>query len=152
MLLHLHLLSFTLCWVALLLLTCRDPFYIFFSSLCFCLLSLCSLLFFYSFTLSSPHSLSFFSATFSLLFFIFFSFSFHTGPNRSKLQDMLANLRDAEDLPSVQPSLAPPTRPSVPRLTEQEIGRLDEGNFPLIPRRFVVIHGSVLNVVLWFFS
>lgn len=65
---------------------------------------------------------------------------------------MLANLRDAEDLPSVQPSLAPPTRPSVPRLTEQEIGRLDEGNFPLISRPLVVIHGSVLNAVLWFFS
>uniref|UniRef100_A0AAY5EEP8 Striatin n=1 Tax=Electrophorus electricus TaxID=8005 RepID=A0AAY5EEP8_ELEEL len=30
------------------------------------------------------------------------------GPNRSKLQDMLANLRDAEDLPSMQPSVAPP--------------------------------------------
>uniref|UniRef100_A0AAY5F565 Striatin n=1 Tax=Electrophorus electricus TaxID=8005 RepID=A0AAY5F565_ELEEL len=29
-------------------------------------------------------------------------------PNRSKLQDMLANLRDAEDLPSMQPSVAPP--------------------------------------------
>uniref|UniRef100_A0A3P8UM05 Striatin n=1 Tax=Cynoglossus semilaevis TaxID=244447 RepID=A0A3P8UM05_CYNSE len=54
-------------------------------------------------------------------------------PNRSKLQDMLANLRDAEDLPSVQPSLAPPTRPSVPRLTEQEIGRLDEEAMTFLP-------------------
>lgn len=152
MLLHLHLLSFTLCWVALLLLlTCRDPFYIFFLLFVF-VFSHFALFYSFIHSLSSPHSLSFFSATFSLLFFIFFSFSFHTGPNRSKLQDMLANLRDAEDLPSVQPSLAPPTRPSVPRLTEQEIGRLDEGNFPLILHRFVVIHGSVLNAVLWFFS
>ncbi|XP_067115223.1 striatin isoform X1 [Osmerus mordax] len=47
-------------------------------------------------------------------------------PNRSKLQDMLANLRDAEDLPSMQPSLTPPSRPSVPRLNEHEVGRPEE--------------------------
>ncbi|MGH0168435.1 UNVERIFIED_CONTAM: hypothetical protein FKN15_072183 [Acipenser sinensis] len=48
-------------------------------------------------------------------------------PNRSKLQDMLANLRDAEDLPSVQPSVTPPSRPSVARLSEHETNRTDEG-------------------------
>uniref|UniRef100_A0A8B9RGV9 Striatin n=1 Tax=Astyanax mexicanus TaxID=7994 RepID=A0A8B9RGV9_ASTMX len=48
------------------------------------------------------------------------------GPNRSKLQDMLANLRDAEDLPSMQPPVAPPARPSLPRLNEHELGRADE--------------------------
>ncbi|MGH0141617.1 UNVERIFIED_CONTAM: hypothetical protein FKN15_045601 [Acipenser sinensis] len=48
------------------------------------------------------------------------------GPNRSKLQDMLANLRDAEDLPSVQPSVTPPSRPSVARLNEHETNRTDE--------------------------
>ncbi|RXM35133.1 Striatin [Acipenser ruthenus] len=47
-------------------------------------------------------------------------------PNRSKLQDMLANLRDAEDLPSVQPSVTPPSRPSVARLNEHETNRTDE--------------------------
>ncbi|XP_068607553.1 striatin-like [Brachionichthys hirsutus] len=42
------------------------------------------------------------------------------GPNRSKLQDMLANLRDVEDLPTMQPSTTPPLRPSGPRLNEPE--------------------------------
>ncbi|XP_051532321.1 striatin isoform X3 [Myxocyprinus asiaticus] len=48
------------------------------------------------------------------------------GPNRCKLQDMLANLRDAEDLSSIQPPVAPPVRPSLPRLNEHPIGRTDE--------------------------
>ncbi|NXX42390.1 STRN protein, partial [Tricholaema leucomelas] len=47
-------------------------------------------------------------------------------PNRSKLQDMLANLRDVDDLPSLQPSVAPPSRPSSSRLIEHEITRTDE--------------------------
>nr|XP_057941018.1 striatin isoform X2 [Doryrhamphus excisus] len=41
-------------------------------------------------------------------------------PNRSKLQDMLANLRDAEELPAMQPPMATPSRPAVARLNEQE--------------------------------
>ncbi|ROL43729.1 Striatin [Anabarilius grahami] len=48
-------------------------------------------------------------------------------PNRCKLQDMLANLRDAEDLSSIQPPVAPPVRPSLPRLNEHQLGRTDEG-------------------------
>ncbi|XP_051769158.1 striatin isoform X3 [Ctenopharyngodon idella] len=48
------------------------------------------------------------------------------GPNRCKLQDMLANLRDAEDLSSIQPPVAPPVRPSLPRLNEHQLGRTDE--------------------------
>ncbi|XP_051469684.1 striatin isoform X5 [Apus apus] len=48
------------------------------------------------------------------------------GPNRSKLQDMLANLRDVDDLPSLQPSVAPSSRPSSSRLVEHEINRTDE--------------------------
>ncbi|XP_005296314.2 striatin isoform X6 [Chrysemys picta bellii] len=48
------------------------------------------------------------------------------GPNRSKLQDMLANLRDVDDLPSLQPSVASPSRPSSSRLIEHEINRTDE--------------------------
>ncbi|KAK9966986.1 hypothetical protein ABG768_004061 [Culter alburnus] len=47
-------------------------------------------------------------------------------PNRCKLQDMLANLRDAEDLSSIQPPVAPPVRPSLPRLNEHQLGRTDE--------------------------
>uniref|UniRef100_A0A8C2INY3 Striatin, calmodulin binding protein n=1 Tax=Cyprinus carpio TaxID=7962 RepID=A0A8C2INY3_CYPCA len=47
-------------------------------------------------------------------------------PNRCKLQDMLANLRDAEDLSSIQPPVAPPVRPSLPRLNEPPLGRTDE--------------------------
>ncbi|KAG7462845.1 hypothetical protein MATL_G00189100 [Megalops atlanticus] len=47
-------------------------------------------------------------------------------PNRSKLQDMLANLRDTEDLPPVQPSITPPARPSTARVNEHEAGRPDE--------------------------
>uniref|UniRef100_A0A8C5EJZ5 Striatin n=1 Tax=Gouania willdenowi TaxID=441366 RepID=A0A8C5EJZ5_GOUWI len=49
------------------------------------------------------------------------------GPNRSKLQDMLANLRDAEDLSHMQPPSAPQTRPSVPRFNEHEANRTEEG-------------------------
>ncbi|XP_071431573.1 striatin isoform X2 [Pithys albifrons albifrons] len=47
-------------------------------------------------------------------------------PNRSKLQDMLANLRDVDDLPSLQPSVAPSSRTSSSRLIEHEINRTDE--------------------------
>ncbi|KAG7231827.1 hypothetical protein INR49_010290 [Caranx melampygus] len=55
------------------------------------------------------------------------------GPNRSKLQDMLANLRDAEDLASMQPSVTPPSRPSVPRLSEHEVGRPDDEALTFLP-------------------
>lgn len=54
--------------------------------------------------------------------------SVFVGPNRCKLQDMLANLRDAEDLSSIQPPVAPPVRPNLPRLNEHQLGRTDEGN------------------------
>ncbi|XP_012868975.1 PREDICTED: striatin [Dipodomys ordii] len=47
-------------------------------------------------------------------------------PNRSKLQDMLANLRDVDELPSLQPSVGSPSRPSSSRLPEHEISRADE--------------------------
>lgn len=50
-----------------------------------------------------------------------------TGPNRSKLQDMLANLRDAEDLSHMQPPSAPQSRPSAVRFSEHEGNRTDEG-------------------------
>lgn len=45
---------------------------------------------------------------------------------------MLANLRDAEDLPSMQPPVTPPSRPSVPRLNEHEVGRTEDGNWPFL--------------------
>uniref|UniRef100_A0AAQ5XSL2 Striatin n=1 Tax=Amphiprion ocellaris TaxID=80972 RepID=A0AAQ5XSL2_AMPOC len=47
-------------------------------------------------------------------------------PNRSKLQDMLANLRDAEDLPHMQPPSTPQSRPNVARFNEHEGNRTDE--------------------------
>ncbi|XP_048125379.1 striatin-like isoform X2 [Alosa alosa] len=52
-------------------------------------------------------------------------------PNRSKLQDMLANLRDSEEPPPIQPPVTPPSRPSVPRLSEHDGGRPDEGKVEL---------------------
>uniref|UniRef100_A0A3Q3JAZ7 Striatin n=1 Tax=Monopterus albus TaxID=43700 RepID=A0A3Q3JAZ7_MONAL len=55
------------------------------------------------------------------------------GPNRSKLQDMLANLRDAEELPPIQPAVTPPSRPSVPRLNEHDLGRPDEEAMTFLP-------------------
>ncbi|XP_029691499.1 striatin isoform X2 [Takifugu rubripes] len=48
------------------------------------------------------------------------------GPNRSKLQDMLANLRDAEDPSHMQPPSAPQPRPSAVRFNEHEGNRTDE--------------------------
>ncbi|KAM4592042.1 striatin-like isoform 2-T2 [Odontesthes bonariensis] len=48
------------------------------------------------------------------------------GPNRSKLQNMLANLRDAEDLSHMQPPSTPQSRPNVARFSEQEGNRTDE--------------------------
>ncbi|XP_068176865.1 striatin isoform X2 [Antennarius striatus] len=54
-------------------------------------------------------------------------------PNRSKLQDMLANLRDVEDLPSVTPSVTPPFRPSGPRLSEQDLGRPEDEAMTFLP-------------------
>ncbi|XP_035993551.1 striatin [Fundulus heteroclitus] len=55
-------------------------------------------------------------------------------PNRSKLQDMLANLRDTEELPPMQPAAAPPpSRPSVPRLNEHEVGRPDDEPMTFLP-------------------
>ncbi|XP_018535808.1 striatin isoform X2 [Lates calcarifer] len=47
------------------------------------------------------------------------------GPNRSKLQDMLANLRDAEDLSHMQPPSTPQSRPNVVR-AEHDGNRTDE--------------------------
>uniref|UniRef100_A0A668A395 Striatin n=1 Tax=Myripristis murdjan TaxID=586833 RepID=A0A668A395_9TELE len=48
------------------------------------------------------------------------------GPNRSKLQDMLANLRDAEDMSHLQPPSTPQARPNVARLNEHDGNRTDE--------------------------
>ncbi|KAM7409010.1 hypothetical protein PAMA_002636 [Pampus argenteus] len=48
------------------------------------------------------------------------------GPNRSKLQDMLANLRDAEDMSHMQPPSTPQSRPNVARFNEHEGNRTDE--------------------------
>ncbi|XP_010775918.1 striatin-like [Notothenia coriiceps] len=46
---------------------------------------------------------------------------------------MLANLRDAEDHPSMQPPVTPPSRPTVPRLNEQEVGRSEDEAMTFLP-------------------
>ncbi|XP_034040835.1 striatin-like isoform X3 [Thalassophryne amazonica] len=48
------------------------------------------------------------------------------GPNRSKLQDMLANLRDAEDMSHLQPPSTTQTRPNVVRFNDHDVNRTDE--------------------------
>ncbi|XP_019726073.1 striatin isoform X1 [Hippocampus comes] len=47
-------------------------------------------------------------------------------PNRSKLQDMLANLRDAEDVSHMQPPSTPQSRSNVVRFNELDGNRADE--------------------------
>ncbi|XP_037126810.1 striatin isoform X1 [Syngnathus acus] len=47
-------------------------------------------------------------------------------PNRSKLQDMLANLRDAEDVSHMQPPSATQSRSNVVRFNEVDGSRTDE--------------------------
>ncbi|XP_061645787.1 striatin-like isoform X2 [Phyllopteryx taeniolatus] len=47
-------------------------------------------------------------------------------PNRSKLQDMLANLRDAEDVSHMQPPSTNQSRSNVVRFTEHDGNRTDE--------------------------
>ncbi|KAM8852171.1 striatin-like isoform 1-T1 [Synchiropus picturatus] len=47
-------------------------------------------------------------------------------PNRSKLQDMLANLRDAEDVSHMQPPSTQQSRPNVVRFNEHDGSRTDE--------------------------
>lgn len=44
---------------------------------------------------------------------------------------MLANLREGEEPPMQPPPVTPPSRPSVPRLNEQEMGRPEDGNRPV---------------------
>ncbi|XP_036439043.1 striatin-like isoform X2 [Colossoma macropomum] len=48
------------------------------------------------------------------------------GPNRTKLQDMLANLRDTEEPASLQPSITPPPRPNANRFNEHDSSHADE--------------------------
>ncbi|XP_061083741.1 striatin-like isoform X1 [Conger conger] len=47
-------------------------------------------------------------------------------PNRSKLQDMLCTLRDAEDLSPLQPPMTPPSRPTPVWTSELDPGRPDD--------------------------
>lgn len=100
-----------------------------------------------------------------ILFSLFFSPAlplFWLGPNRSKLQDMLANLRDVDELPSLQPSVGSPSRPSSSRLPEQEISRADEGEhldhsqdwrfrvYSVCTQPRSSVSGGWLQLCLWF--
>uniref|UniRef100_A0A4W3GMK0 Striatin n=1 Tax=Callorhinchus milii TaxID=7868 RepID=A0A4W3GMK0_CALMI len=49
----------------------------------------------------------------------------HQSPKISKLQDMLATLRDVDEFPPLQPSVSPP-RPTSSRLMEHEANRTEE--------------------------
>uniref|UniRef100_A0A8C6SZ10 Striatin n=1 Tax=Neogobius melanostomus TaxID=47308 RepID=A0A8C6SZ10_9GOBI len=74
------------------------------------------------------HSL-FHHLSFSSFYFSYFRMTFSSAslwPNRSKLQDMLANLRDAEDLSHLQPPSATQSRPNVARFNEHDGNRADE--------------------------
>uniref|UniRef100_A0A671VR33 Striatin n=1 Tax=Sparus aurata TaxID=8175 RepID=A0A671VR33_SPAAU len=106
----------------LLLQTQHIPFFSHFS--CFHFANVC---FFISFSQNSFHIIPLRSSSDSM-----FLLPPPPGPNRSKLQDMLANLRDAEDLPSMQPPVTPPSRPAVPRLSEPEVGRPEDGKLPSV--------------------
>ncbi|KAM3606820.1 uncharacterized protein V6R79_023928 [Siganus canaliculatus] len=55
------------------------------------------------------------------------------GPNRSKLQDMLANLRDAEDLSHMQPPSTQQSRPNAVRFNEHDGNRTDEAEALTFP-------------------
>ncbi|XP_076872239.1 striatin-like isoform X2 [Brachyhypopomus gauderio] len=48
------------------------------------------------------------------------------GPNRSKLQDMLSNLRDTDEPAPLQPPVTPPARPNTTRFSEHDGSRADE--------------------------
>ncbi|XP_058240866.1 striatin-like isoform X2 [Hemibagrus wyckioides] len=48
------------------------------------------------------------------------------GPNRTKLQDMLANLRENEDASPLQSSVSPPSRPNTNRFIEHDSSHTDE--------------------------
>ncbi|XP_027863645.1 striatin isoform X1 [Xiphophorus couchianus] len=73
-------------------------------------------------------------------------------PNRSKLQDMLANLRDTEDLSHMQPQPTPQSRPNVPRFSEHEGNRTEEVEaltFPPTPgKSFIMATEEDLENVL----
>lgn len=116
----------------LLLQTQYIPFFSHFS--CFHFANVC---FFISFSQNSFHIIPLRSSSDSM-----FLLPPPPGPNRSKLQDMLANLRDAEDLPSMQPPVTPPSRPAVPRLSEPEVGRPEDGKLPSVS-----VHHSVNQLV-----
>ncbi|XP_060773125.1 striatin-like [Neoarius graeffei] len=47
-------------------------------------------------------------------------------PNRTKLQDMLANLRENEDASPLQSSVSPPSRPNANRFIEHDSSHTDE--------------------------
>ncbi|XP_027013820.1 striatin-like isoform X1 [Tachysurus fulvidraco] len=47
-------------------------------------------------------------------------------PNRTKLQDMLANLRENEDASPLQSSISPPSRPNTNRFIEHDSSHTDE--------------------------
>ncbi|XP_035385812.1 striatin-like isoform X5 [Electrophorus electricus] len=55
-------------------------------------------------------------------------------PNRSKLQDMLSNLRDTDEAVLLQPPATPPVRPNTSRFSEHDGSRTDEGPLRLHPQ------------------
>lgn len=73
-----------------------------------------------------------------------------TGPNRSNLQDMLANLQDAEDICPPQPPLTPPSRPTASKVNDHDLGQPDDGNLTehLLLRLLETEIGFILKLLL----
>ncbi|KAM9449664.1 striatin-like isoform 2-T2 [Clarias gariepinus] len=68
------------------------------------------------------------------------------GPNRTKLQDMLANLRENENASPLQSSVSPPSRPNVSRFVEHDSSHSDEVEaitFPPTTGKSFIMGGDV---------
>uniref|UniRef100_A0A4W4FMN9 Striatin N-terminal domain-containing protein n=1 Tax=Electrophorus electricus TaxID=8005 RepID=A0A4W4FMN9_ELEEL len=71
------------------------------------------------------------------------------GPNRSKLQDMLSNLRDTDEAVLLQPPATPPVRPNTSRFSEHDGSRTDEVEAVTFPppsdKAFIMVPEDVME-------
>uniref|UniRef100_A0A4W4FMP0 Striatin n=1 Tax=Electrophorus electricus TaxID=8005 RepID=A0A4W4FMP0_ELEEL len=70
-------------------------------------------------------------------------------PNRSKLQDMLSNLRDTDEAVLLQPPATPPVRPNTSRFSEHDGSRTDEVEAVTFPppsdKAFIMVPEDVME-------